>query len=51
VTINDRTIILDGESTAQKNILLRALIDAGADIQNLTQTRSTLEEIYLEAMQ
>ena len=50
IVLNGDTITLNSELVAKKNFVVRDLIDAGADIQNLTQTRATLEDIYLEAM-
>lgn len=50
IVLNGNTITLNSELVAKKNFVARDLIAAGADIQNLTQTRATLEEIYVEAM-
>ncbi len=51
VCIQDSTLTLSEGASAAKNEILRALMDAGCDIQMLTQQRATLEEIYIEAMQ
>jgi len=50
VVLNGDTITLNGDALTHKTQIVRALIDAGADIRQLTQARATLEEVYLEAM-
>ncbi len=48
--IQDSIVTLNAGAIQHKNEILRTLMDAGCDIQQLTQERATLEEIYLEAM-
>ena len=50
IALNGNTITLQSDGVAQKNQIVRVLIDAGVDIQQLTQARATLEQVYLEAM-
>jgi ABC-2 type transport system ATP-binding protein len=49
IAVRDNTITLTGIAIARKAEILRQLLDAGIDIQNLTHQRATLEEVYLEA--
>lgn len=50
IRIRDHTIALNGEALACKAQVLRALLAAGVDVQEVTQQRYSLEEVYLEAM-
>ncbi len=50
VSIAANTITLTGPAVACKPDVLRLLLDAGCDIQNVSQARATLEEVYLEAI-
>lgn len=47
--ITDRQIVLDGVASDSKAEVLRTLLDAGVDVQQLTEQHATLEEVYLEA--
>ena len=44
------TIALGGEALACKPLVLNMLLGAGVDIQDVTQQRFSLEEVYLEAV-
>ncbi len=50
IAVADRTITLEDTPHGTKHEILRALIDAGCDIEGLVQQRATLEEVYLEAV-
>lgn len=47
----DRTIALAVEGMRAKSEILRILLDAGCDIEQITQQRATLDEVYQEAVQ
>ncbi len=51
IAIADATITLSEAALEAKREILRALMDAGCDIQGLVQQRATLEEVYLQAVQ
>ena len=50
VTMAANVITLSAGDLARKAEVLRRLLDAGVDIQSLSQERATLEEVYLEAI-
>jgi ABC-2 type transport system ATP-binding protein len=50
VRVNEANVILRGAAVSRKAEALRLLLDAGADIRGLAQARTTLEQIYLEAV-
>jgi ABC-2 type transport system ATP-binding protein len=50
ITIENNRIILSDGALACKREVMQILLQGGADIQNLSHERATLEEIYLEAM-
>jgi len=50
ITLDGNTLTLNGDAIAHKAAVLRALLEMGAEIQSLSHQRTTLEEIYLEAM-
>lgn len=50
ITVTGAHIGLRGEALRFKPVILRWLLNANADILDLTQQRTTLEEVYLEAM-
>ncbi|MGD8398299.1 MAG: ABC transporter ATP-binding protein, partial [Anaerolineae bacterium] len=49
IAIAGRQLTLAGAGVRRKNELLRLLIDAGVDVQQLREEHATLEEIYLGA--
>jgi ABC-2 type transport system ATP-binding protein len=49
ITINDQRIVLEGDAVAHKAEILRQLLDHNVDICQLSEVRSTLEEIFMEA--
>jgi ABC-2 type transport system ATP-binding protein len=49
ITIAKRGITLSGGAVDHKAHILRLLLDAGVDIQELGRKQATLEEVYLEA--
>jgi ABC-2 type transport system ATP-binding protein len=49
ITVEADLVSLSGEAVSRKAEVLRLLLDAQADIQQLDQQHSTLEEVYLEA--
>jgi ABC-2 type transport system ATP-binding protein len=49
ITINERQVVLSGESIAAKAKVLRVLLDNQVDVQRLTEQVATLEEVYLQA--
>ena len=49
ITISDQRIVLGGDAVAQKAEILRLLLDHNVDIRQLSEVRSTLEEIFMEA--
>jgi ABC-2 type transport system ATP-binding protein len=49
-TLDGQRILLRGPDAGCKAQVLRELLEAGVDVQGLSQARTTLEEIYLEAM-
>ena len=50
VRVRDTSVVLSGEALAYKVHVLGALLSAGVDIQDMTQQRFSLEEVYLEAV-
>jgi ABC-2 type transport system ATP-binding protein len=50
VRVGGVTIALGGEALACKPLVLNMLLGAGVDIQDVTQQRFSLEEVYLEAV-
>lgn len=50
IRVRDTSIALTGEALAHKADVLGALLQAGVDIQDMTQQRLSLEEVYLEAV-
>lgn len=50
VRVRDTSIALSGGALAHKSDVLSTLLQAGVDIQDMTQQRLSLEEIYLEAV-
>lgn len=50
VRVGGATISLSGEALACKAQVLALLLGAGVDIEDLTQQRLSLEEVYLEAV-
>ena len=49
ITVEAEQVTLAGEAVSRKAEVLRLLLDAQADIQQLDHQHSTLEEVYLEA--
>jgi len=49
ITITGRQLALTGDAVVCKGKVLRMLLDAGVDVQYLSEQHATLEEIYLEA--
>ncbi|MBN1661843.1 MAG: ABC transporter ATP-binding protein [Anaerolineae bacterium] len=49
IAITERQLVLEGDDVACKGEVLRALIEAGVDVQHLSEQHATLEEVYLEA--
>jgi ABC-2 type transport system ATP-binding protein len=49
ITVAGRGLVLEGDDVACKAEVLRALLDAGVDVQHLSEQHATLEEVYLEA--
>jgi ABC-2 type transport system ATP-binding protein len=49
ITLNDQKIVLEGDAVAHKTEILRLLLDHNVDIRQLSEVRSTLEEIFMEA--
>ncbi len=50
ITVQDSTITLNGDAMGCKREVLALLMSEGADLQHLAQERTTLEQVYLEAM-
>lgn len=50
VRVRDTSVALSGEALAYKAQMLATLLSAGVDIQDMTQQRFSLEEVYLEAV-
>ena len=50
VRVRDTSVALSGEALAYKAQVLGALLSAGVDIQDITQQRFSLEDVYLEAV-
>jgi ABC-2 type transport system ATP-binding protein len=50
ITATRQQICLRGEAVNLKPVVLRRLLNANVDVLDLTQQRTTLEEVYLEAM-
>jgi ABC-2 type transport system ATP-binding protein len=49
IAVADRQVNLDGKAVAHKAEVLRLLLNAEVDIQQLSEQHTSLEEIYLEA--
>ena len=49
ITIGDQRIVLEGDTVAHKAQVLRLLLDHKVDICQLSEVRSTLEEVFMEA--
>jgi ABC-2 type transport system ATP-binding protein len=49
VLASEGRVKLVGDAVQRKAEVLRLLLDAGVDLQELTERRATLEEVYLEA--
>jgi ABC-2 type transport system ATP-binding protein len=49
VAVSEGRITLDGDAVSHKAEILRLLLDAGLDIQQLSEQYATLEDVYLEA--
>jgi ABC-2 type transport system ATP-binding protein len=49
IAVAERRIILTGPAMNHKAGVLRALLDAGVDLESLSEQHATLEEVYLEA--
>jgi ABC-2 type transport system ATP-binding protein len=49
IAVAERQIILTEPALSQKAEVLRMLLDAGVDLQGLSERHATLEEVYLEA--
>jgi ABC-2 type transport system ATP-binding protein len=47
-TVHEQQIVLDGEAVEHKPMILRLLLDQGVDIRQLSEVRSTLEEVFME---
>lgn len=50
VRVRDTSVVLSGDALAYKAQVLGALLSGGVDIQDMTQQRFSLEEVYLEAV-
>jgi ABC-2 type transport system ATP-binding protein len=48
VTVREQQIVLDGDAVTYKPTILRLLLDQGVDIRQLSEVRSTLEEVFME---
>jgi ABC-2 type transport system ATP-binding protein len=48
ITVREQQLVLDGDAVAHKPTILRLLLDQGVDIRQLSEERSTLEEIFME---
>jgi hypothetical protein len=42
-------VVLSGDAVSRKTEILGLLLNTGIDIRQLSEQRSTLEEVYLEA--
>jgi len=49
IAIAERRLVLADDDAARKAEVLRLLLDAGVDVQHLSEQHATLEEVYLEA--
>ena len=50
VRVGGATIALSGQALAHKAQVLGMLLNAGVDIEDVTQQRLSLEEVYLQAV-
>ena len=50
VTVKERKIVLDGDAVTHKAEILRLLLDHGVDIRQLSEVHTTLEEVFMEAI-
>jgi len=49
VSANENRLILDMDDPEKDNpMLVRAIVEAGGNIQYVTEERSTLEDVYLK---
>jgi ABC-2 type transport system ATP-binding protein len=49
ITVTDGQVVLSGDAVSRKAEVLGLLLTMGIDIRQLSEQRSTLEEVYLEA--
>jgi ABC-2 type transport system ATP-binding protein len=49
ITVTDGQVVLSGDAVSRKAEVLGLLLNMGIDIRQLSEQRSTLEEVYLEA--
>ena len=49
IMVADRQVVLSGDAVSHKAEILSLLLSMGIDIRQLSEHRSTLEEVYLEA--
>jgi ABC-2 type transport system ATP-binding protein len=49
ITVTDGQVVLSGDAVSRKAEVLGLLLTIGIDIRQLSEQRSTLEEVYLEA--
>ena len=49
ITVTDGQVVLSGDAVSRKTEILGLLLNTGIDIRQLSEQRSTLEEVYLEA--
>ena len=49
ITVTDGQVVLSGDAVSRKAEVLGLLLNMGIDIRHLSEQRSTLEEVYLEA--
>ncbi len=49
-TLAERKIVLDGDAVFHKAEILRRLLDEGVDICHLSEVHTTLETVYMEAI-
>ena len=50
ITIVERKIVLDGDAVVHKAEVLRQLLDEGVDIRQLSEAHTTLEQVFMEAI-
>ena len=49
-TITERKLVLEGDAVFHKAKILRLLLDEGVDIRQLSEVHTTLETVYMEAI-